>query len=348
MSLKLVLVRTWLKTDSPRSRRDQKYVLCDLRSVLTLDLAAARANVAASLQSLEIVTQGPVNEKITSIPAGLSQATLNLLTSLRQTVTTLALSFKPPLTAAGINRYLDKATDEVRRLVSCVVAAAAGNGKSVLVEEWKDGIELVGREVERLLSVLEEGVRQGAVNAGNSNDSSSASESPYLAHTGITWDAIDRLKARLPADERSAVTQRWEVQKETVRDAWGEFKEMLEDAEEDADDEDGDDDMDGGFGGMMDDDDEWGELEKAMNATMNATERKRAEAVCTLPKLFPDSIGKTALWPAPDLARHAPALLCAAPARARGAVHCAPARRIRPGRGVRYRRVRLVSQAGRG
>jgi hypothetical protein len=232
--------------------------------------------VTSSIQALDIVTQGPVNETITALPAGLSEAALNLLTSLRMTITTLALSFKPPLTAAGITKYLDKATHEVGRLVSCVVAAAAGNGKSVLVEEWREGVQGVGGEVDRLIAVIEDGVRSGL---NQNQGETSAAESPYLAHTGIVWDAIDRLKARLPADELSAVTQRWEGQKEMVRDAWGEFKEMLEDAAEDAEDEDEDmDEDDAGFE-AMDDDDEWAELEKAMNASMNATERKRAEAV---------------------------------------------------------------------
>lgn len=223
--------------------------------------------MAGSLAALDLVSQGAKSATLSPVPSGLAEATLNLLTSLRQTVTTLALSFKPPITAAGITRYLDKTTDEAGRLVSCVVAAAAGNGGgSVLVEEWRDGVAGVGREVERLLATLEEGVAAGASGSDNS-------DSPYLAHTGLVWDAIDKLKARLPADERSAVTQRWEVQKETVRDAWTEFKEMLEDADEDDEEEEDD----GGF--EDDEDDEWGELERAMNANMNATEKKRAEAV---------------------------------------------------------------------
>lgn len=193
---------------------------------------------------------------IAPLAPGLSEATLNLLASIRQTVTTLTLAFKPPLTAAGITKYLSQAEDEMGRLASCVIAT--GGGESVLSQDWKEGVQSIGSEMQRLFGVMECGVVDPT--------------KEYLAQTGIVWDLIDLLRARLPADEISAVTQRWEMQKSTMRDAWSEFKEMLEDAGSEEEEEDDP------FG--MGDDDEWGELQKAMNGNLGSGEKRRAEAVC--------------------------------------------------------------------
>lgn len=213
---------------------------------------------------------GKTSSNSTAVPvpaSGIHDITIQLLTQLRQTVTTLALTFKPPLTAEAIRPYLDKLTDQVGRLVSCVLAAAGGGGEatSSLVESWNDAVVRVGDEIQRLLTILEKGVREPQA-------SSSKGESPYLAHTGMVWEAIDKVSGTLPTDERSAVQQCWEGQKDTVRDAWTEFKEMLEDADED-------DDEDDIFGAGDEDDDEWAELEKAMGGKMTADEKKRAETV---------------------------------------------------------------------
>lgn len=198
---------------------------------------------------------------------------------MKKETTTLALAFKPPITEGAISQQLDKLTDQVGRLVSCVIAAAGGGGdaRSLLVDDWNEGVLHLGSELERLLTVLEESVgAEPAVPAASS--SKVTDDNPYLAHTGLVWDAVDRFAASLPPTEVAAVTKHWEGQKETVRDAWSEYKEFLEDHDEDEDEDDSDEDDDeDGDGG--DDDDEWGMLEKGLDAKLSPTERKRSEAV---------------------------------------------------------------------
>jgi hypothetical protein len=146
-----------------------------------------------------------------------------------------------------------------------VVGAAFHGTYSVLVDEWREGAENIGSEIQRLLSVLKD----------HQHASSTADENLYLAHTGMVWAAIDRMKG-LSRTENQAVIKRWEGQKEIVKDAWTEFKEFLEDQE--GDDEDEDDDF--GDDGDGDEDDEWGVLEKGMaGGKMSAEEKSRAEAV---------------------------------------------------------------------
>jgi hypothetical protein len=149
-------------------------------------------------------------------------------------------------------------------VTSCVVGAAFHGTYSVLVDEWREGAENIGSEIERLLGILKD----------HQHETSTVDENPYLAHTGLVWAAIDRMKG-LSRTENEAVIKRWEGQKEIVKDAWTEFKEFLEDQEGD-DDEDEDDFGDEG----EDDDDEWGVLERGMaGGKMSAEEKSRAEAV---------------------------------------------------------------------
>jgi len=145
-----------------------------------------------------------------------------------------------------------------------VVGAAFHGTYSVLVDEWREGAENIGSEIERLLGILKD----------HQHETSTVDENPYLAHTGLVWAAIDRMKG-LSRTENEAVIKRWEGQKEIVKDAWTEFKDFLED-QEGSDDEDEDDFGDGGD----DEDDEWGVLERGMaGGKMSAEEQSRAEAV---------------------------------------------------------------------
>ena len=162
-------------------------------------------------------------------------------------------------------QQLDKIADEFSRVTSCVVGAAFHGTYSVLVDEWREGAENIGTEIERLLGILKD----------HQHETSTVDENPYLAHTGLVWAAIDRMKS-LSRTENEAVIKRWEGQKEIVKDAWTEFKEFLEDQEGD---DDGDDDDDFGDDGE-DEDDEWGVLERGMTGgKMSAEEKSRAEAV---------------------------------------------------------------------
>jgi hypothetical protein len=172
------------------------------------------------------------------------------------------------VTVPAAIQQLDKVSDEFARITSCVVGAAFHGTYSVLVDEWREGAESIGSELERLLAVLKD-----------NQQATSGDENPYLAHTGMVWAAIDRMKG-LSRTENQAVIKRWEGQKEIVKDAWTEFKEFLEDQEgDDGSDEDdfGDDDE------GEDEDDEWGILERGMEGgKMSAEEKSRAEAVSLL------------------------------------------------------------------
>lgn len=236
---------------------------------LTPALYEAKRKVGASVRGLEkLVPKAPSSSSssgpVPVPPAGLADILASLLSQLRTTTTTLAVAFKPPLTATAVRPWADKLEDQVARLVSCVLAVAGaagpGAGPSALVDEWREGVSAVGEQAEAFLAVLETAAREGGVEVREGE------QSPYLAHTGMVWAAVDALANNLPRDEVGAVGKKWEGQKSTVKDAWDEFKEMLED----------DGDEDDGFGDELDD--EWGILEAPIG-TLDKAERKRAEAV---------------------------------------------------------------------
>ncbi|CAK9782531.1 hypothetical protein CC85DRAFT_37835 [Cutaneotrichosporon oleaginosum] len=235
-------------------------------------LTEARRKVGASTRGLgrlvppsgPSVAAGPVP----MTPDGLADILAALLTQLKTTTTTLALAFKPPLSPAAIKPYADKLEDQVARAVSCVLALAGAAppnaGRSALVDAWRGGVTGIGEAAEAFLAVLEDAAKSGSVKReGRETD-----QSPYLAHTGLVHAAIDRFATSLPRTEGEAVAKAWEGQKGTMRDAWDEFKELLED-----DSEEDDADFDGDVGL----DDEFGILEASMGK-LSPSERKRAEA----------------------------------------------------------------------
>jgi hypothetical protein len=125
----------------------------------------------------------------------------------------------------------------------------------------------------------------------------------------MVWDSIDKLDKDLSRTEVQAVAKRWEGQKEVVKDAWNEFKEFLEDAG--GEDGEGESKGEGGEAGLDfgDDDDEWGELEKAMaGGEMTAEEKARAEAVRGTTRFTADTTGQAPARTAPDPARNCTSL----------------------------------------
>lgn len=207
-------------------------------------------------------TSGPVAVP----PAGLADIFASLLVQVRTTTTTLAVAFKPPLTPAAVAPWTTKLEDQVARLISCVLAVAGAAppnaGPSALVDEWREGVTAIGEQAEGFLAVLEAAAKDGGVEVKEGE------QSPYLAHTGLVWAAVDALANNLPRDEGAAVGKKWESQKGTVKDAWDEFKDLL-DADEGIEEDDE-------FGDDLDD--EWGVLEAPMGK-LDQVERKRAEAV---------------------------------------------------------------------
>lgn len=231
-----------------------------------------------SLRALGPLASTSSRNTVPPLPDGLADILIALLQAIRHTTTALALSFKPPITVPAAVQQLDKVANEYARMTSCVVGAAFHGTYSVLVDEWREGVEAIGNEIIKLIVVLKEGSRAEAGSLGEA-------ENPYLAHTGMVWAAIDGMRD-LSRTENQAVVKKWEGQKEIVKDAWTEFKEFLgEQEEEGSEDGEGEDaGVDSGLG-EVDEDDEWGDLEKAMaGGKMSQEERSRAEAVC-LPSL---------------------------------------------------------------
>ncbi|WVN86367.1 uncharacterized protein L203_101531 [Cryptococcus depauperatus CBS 7841] len=127
-----------------------------------------------------------------------------LLANLRQSFTSLGIAFKPPVTIPAAIQQLEKITQQMEQLVSCVLIV-----RGELHQEWNLGLSTIEAELERHLDVLE-------------------GEGDYLPSTGMVWEAIDRLARDLSKDEKSAVLKKWKLHQNTVEDAWQEFKDLLE------------------------------------------------------------------------------------------------------------------------
>lgn len=213
-------------------------------------------------------TQTP-DDGFTTIPTpppALADILNALLKELRNSVTTLALAFKPPLTAAAVKPQLEKIEDHIARMVSCVLAASGGGGGhqgySMLIELWSEGVGHTIGHVNTLLSTLKDDAASGSAEAKVAKEQAKG-QAPYLAQTGMVWASIDDIT--IPRNEIDAVKMVWDQQKSMVRDAWDEFKDMLEGGG------DGNDDLKGI-------DDEWADLEN-FGGKMNASEQARTEAV---------------------------------------------------------------------
>jgi hypothetical protein len=255
--------------------------------------ASTRQSLSTSLRALQ-TTPASTSTSVPPLVPGLPDAFAQLLTTFRHTVTGLSLAFKPPITVPAAIAQLDKLSDQLGRIISCVIAASAGEAwdLSSLVEEWRDGVLTIAGEVDKYLDALEDG---GRTDAG-------PSDNPYLLHTGMVWDSIDKLDKELSRTEVQAVAKRWEGQKEVVKDAWNEFKEFLEDAGG----KDGEAEAEGNEArlDLDDDDDEWGELERAMaGGEMTAEEKARAEAVRGITTFTADTTGQAPARTAPNPAR---------------------------------------------
>ena len=241
-------------------------------------MSTALSSIRQSLALLGPLASSSSSVKpIPPIPDGLQAILATLLKAVRHSTTSLSLAFKPPITPSAAIQQLDKISDEYARCVSCVIGCAAHGSYSVLVDEWREGVESVGIELGRLIETLRDGATANKAEMGGQV---SIDENPYLAHTGMVWDAVDRLKT-LSGSEVEAVQKRIKGQRAIVDDAWAEFKEFL--AEQDEDDERSEsDDLAHGDeeDADEDEDDEWGMLEKGMGGSkMTSEERARAESV---------------------------------------------------------------------
>ena len=242
-------------------------------TLFNVAVGACTTALHESLNALHPLSQRSPTSTLHPLLPGLAESFSQLLAQLRHNVTALALSFKPPITAGAAVAQLDKVQQGFGRVAACVVAASGEHidTESVLVEEWRDGVEKIGSELVRLLKVLET-----ATVEPTNGSSSDAKETPYLLHTAIVWDAVDRLIEDLSTTEIQAVGNRWKAQSEVTKDAWSEFKEYL--TEQDEEDEGS---GEGGLDlGVENDDDDLGELAEMLSGgkKLSPEERARAEA----------------------------------------------------------------------
>ncbi|WWC95811.1 hypothetical protein V866_002677 [Kwoniella sp. B9012] len=198
------------------------------------------------LTSLKALTSSSSSSSTSSsdIPPALGDVVGQLLAQLRQSITALGLSFNPPITIDAAIQQLGKISEYIGKLISCVLLATTPSTE-LLAEEWKGGLISVVEETNKHIRVLEE-------------------NGDYLSSTGIVWESIDNLLNDLSKDESSALKRRWKVHQSTVKDAWQEFKELLESTSDD--DERGNEDGEDG----------WDELDLGGEA-LSEEERKRAE-----------------------------------------------------------------------
>ena len=80
--------------------------------------------------------------------------------------------------------------------------------------EWRDRVQTLGEELIRYLVILRDA-------QGKDDDVA------FLTHTGMVWDALDRF-GEPSKSEMAAVLKRWDGQRGLVKDAWEEFRELLE------------------------------------------------------------------------------------------------------------------------
>jgi hypothetical protein len=147
------------------------------------------------------------------LPSDLYDAVIALLQHLRQSTTALSLSFKPPVSQEAAIFQLDKISDLISKLTSSALALQLSSQQgSIVAREWHDGIQHIVAAMQQLLEALAD---------------LASYENGYLAKTGVVWDAIDALLQNAPRDEGSAVVKAWSQDRELMKDAWEEFKELL-------------------------------------------------------------------------------------------------------------------------
>ncbi|WVF68271.1 hypothetical protein IAT40_003036 [Kwoniella sp. CBS 6097] len=225
-----------------------------MNSKLKKSLKECKTTCALSLRALSSNAKND-EPPVTPLPPGLGEAVAGLLVNLRQTTTALGLAFKPPISVDAAIQQLDKTSDHIGKLISCVLLA-----HGYLAEEWRNGVEGIGGEIVRHIDVL---------SSSGSTEASGSKGDEYLASTGMVWESIDRLANGLSKDQRSAVVRKYKGQQGTVKDAWEEFKGILEEQEDDVKGED------------EAEDDGWDELDLGGEA-LSEDERKRAEAAKSL------------------------------------------------------------------
>ncbi|WWC92785.1 uncharacterized protein L201_007744 [Kwoniella dendrophila CBS 6074] len=219
-------------------------------------LKECQKTILVSLKAL--TNQNDQSTSSSALPPALGDVVGQLLNQLRQAITALGLSFNPPITIDAAIQQLEKISEYIGKLISCVLLAST-TSTTLLAEEWKFGITRIIEELNKHIQILQNIEKDGEGDQ-------------YLSSTGMVWESIDNLLNDLSKDEKMALKRIWKSHQSTVKDAWEEFKEILErKTEENGNEKDGEQNNDGDL------DNEWDELDLG-GEELSEEERMRAEA----------------------------------------------------------------------
>lgn len=186
-----------------------------------------------------------------------------------------------------------KVEDDYSRLVAAVVGLPKG---SCLFTEWAKEVGELGEEIGSLFSIFVEDARALEDPSSSLTSSSSptttttttskAPPKPYLIQTKHIWTHIDHLILNISSSEPQALLKLWKSDQGCIKDAFEEYKELLEIDEGvgksvDGDDDDDDDGQGDEEGEQVDD--EWADLERELQGgdqeEMTPDERDRIASV---------------------------------------------------------------------
>ncbi|EIW71522.1 hypothetical protein TREMEDRAFT_60448 [Tremella mesenterica DSM 1558] len=246
-------------TISMSSSKDTSTSLVQAIDTSLSSLSSSLTTLSSLTSSPSLPTSGSSSTSLPPFPPGLCDIFRQLLQSLQQTITSLALSFKSPITPDAAIQQLHKLSDQTAQLVSCILASGT-MGLSILADDWIDGMINVIHEEQHLVQNL----RITAIGVDVQGKNEKGSQEMYL-NTGKVWDVIDSL-LKLPLTEVEAVVRRWKIHEELVKDAWTEFCESLEVVEDEKQEE------------MFEEDEEWAELD-ALGGDRRYSQEERERAL---------------------------------------------------------------------
>jgi len=227
-------------------------------------------------------------------------ALLTLLKHTRQEITSLSLAFSGKnILVPAAESQAKKVEDDYSRLVAVVLGLSKG---SCLFAEWAKEVGELGEEIGSLFSIFIEdaGALDGASSSSTSAPTTTSATTttttttgktppkPYLIQTKQIWTHIDHLILTISPSEPRALLKLWQSDQGCIKDAFEEYKELLEVDEGvgrsvSGDDEEGEGDDEGDEG-----DDEWADLERELQGgdqeEMTPDERDRIASVSSKPR----------------------------------------------------------------
>ncbi|GHJ88160.1 hypothetical protein NliqN6_4562 [Naganishia liquefaciens] len=241
----------------------------ELRNVCVQLQASIRKS---ALQATRTKTQAaPTRATYLRKNSGLYDSLIAVLKHLRQDVTALSLAFSgKSITVEAALTQVQKVADHAARLAACVVALPS---EGCQIQEWRQDVAEIADRLDKYCKTL-------IAHCDNPQPQSSAgpstqSPAPYLVNTSSVWESIDHMIRTSSADEPTAIKKSWQQDRECMDDAFGEFKDLLEDDEGVGEEE------------TFNQDNEWAELEKELNGggDLDEAEMQRVKKLDTVVRL---------------------------------------------------------------